>query len=152
MYNLLKQYKEISATNNYFVPYEENGKIYVSLLSEKYLIFIASLDKTKMGLKRIVLMHHANDKQVIKQLTTPLFYLCKRKEIEQEAKTSKYNKGEIFEKKIFEHFNMVWEKDNTPFFVAGDIDIGVEIQIKYYNSTLCDEYTVHREIERRKAH
>lgn len=49
----------------------------------------------------------------------------------------KYNKGEIFEKLVTEHFGQVWEKDNIPFWVQGDIEVdGRQIQIKLDSATL----------------
>ena len=51
--------------------------------------------------------------------------------------TEKYNKGEIFEKLVTEHFNQTWEKDTIPFWVQGDINVnGKEIQIKFDAATL----------------
>lgn len=52
-------------------------------------------------------------------------------------KAEKYNKGEIFEKLVTEYFGQVWEKDNIPFWVQGDIEInGKQIQIKLDSATL----------------
>lgn len=49
----------------------------------------------------------------------------------------KYNKGEIFEKLVTEHFGQVWEKDTVPFWVQGDIEInGKQVQIKLDSATL----------------
>lgn len=49
----------------------------------------------------------------------------------------KYNKGEIFEKLVTEYFGQVWEKDNVPFYVDGDINVdGRKIQIKLDSATL----------------
>jgi hypothetical protein len=49
----------------------------------------------------------------------------------------KYNKGEIFEKLVTEHFNQTWKKDTIPFWVQGDIRVDEkEIQIKLDSATL----------------
>ena len=51
-----------------------------------------------------------------------------------------YNKGEMFEKAIFEHFGKVWHKDNTPFNVRGDIELnGEQVQIKFHDAELTNE-------------
>ena len=49
----------------------------------------------------------------------------------------KYNKGEIFEKLVTEHFGQVWVKDTVPFWIQGDIEIGgKQVQIKLDSATL----------------
>ena len=56
------------------------------------------------------------------------------------VETTKYNKGEIFEKLITEYFGMKWEKDNVPFTEGGDIEInGKAFQIKYEKATFTNE-------------
>ena len=48
-----------------------------------------------------------------------------------------YNKGENFEKAVTEYFGQVWEKDNIPFYMQGDINIdGKKVQIKLDTATL----------------
>ena len=50
---------------------------------------------------------------------------------------NKYNKGEIFEKIVTEHFGQTWVKDTVPFYMAGDINLnGIEVQIKFDAATL----------------
>lgn len=57
----------------------------------------------------------------------------------------KYNKGEIFEKLVTEHFGQTWEKDTVPFWIQGDINVnGKEIQIKLDSATLMNTKQIAR--------
>ena len=69
--------------------------------------------------------------------------LCSKKFFEETASASKYNKGEIFEKMVTEHFGQVWEKDNVPFTEDGDITVdGIAYQIKFQKATFCNEKSI----------
>ena len=73
-------------------------------------------------------------------LMTSAKVLCSAKFFNEQVANSKYNKGEIFEKLVTEHFGQVWEKDNVPFTEAGDIEVdGIAYQIKYQKATFCNE-------------
>ena len=53
------------------------------------------------------------------------------------------NRGERFEKLVFEMAGQKWQKDCVPCWVAGDINInGVEIQIKFEKATFTDEQKI----------
>ena len=55
------------------------------------------------------------------------------------------NRGECFERWYYEKHGREWHKDSTPFYVAGDINVGgVEIQIKFDGATLVTEKTLAR--------
>lgn len=57
----------------------------------------------------------------------------------------KYNKGEIFEKIVTEHFGQTWSKDTVPFWVQGDICVdNREIQIKLDSATLMNTKQIAR--------
>ena len=59
------------------------------------------------------------------------------------VKNSKYNKGEIFEKLMTEHYGQTWVKDSVPFTKDGDLTVdGVAYQIKYESATFTNEKTL----------
>lgn len=71
--------------------------------------------------------------------------LCSEKFFNEQVASSKYNRGEIFEKLVTEHFGQVWVKDNIPFTEQGDINVdGVEIQIKFEKATFINEAQMER--------
>lgn len=56
---------------------------------------------------------------------------------------SKYNKGEMFEKIITEHYGQEWVKDTIPFYKQGDLNLnGIEIQIKFEKAALATSKTI----------
>lgn len=51
-----------------------------------------------------------------------------------------YNRGEHFERLIVEGFGKTWHKDDTPFWICGDLSLnGVEIQIKFDGAEITNE-------------
>lgn len=53
------------------------------------------------------------------------------------------NRGEWFEKLVFEMNGQEWKKNCVPCWVAGDINLdGVEIQIKFEKATFTDEQKI----------
>ena len=55
------------------------------------------------------------------------------------------NRGECFERWVYEKNGREWHKDSTPFYVAGDINLGgIEVQIKFDGATLVSEKTLAR--------
>ena len=69
--------------------------------------------------------------------------LCSEKFFEEQVASTKYNKGEIFEKMVTEYFGQEWEKDNVPFTEDGDITVnGVAYQIKFQKATFCNEKSI----------
>ena len=56
------------------------------------------------------------------------------------VETSKYNRGEIYEKIVTEFFGKEWEKDNVPYTEAGDLEVnGIAYQIKFEKATFVNE-------------
>ena len=62
--------------------------------------------------------------------------------IDRLAETT-YNKGENFERLVYEYYGQHWEKDGRPFTECGDLQVdGVEIQIKFDGATFTNEKTL----------
>lgn len=71
--------------------------------------------------------------------------LCSKKFFNEQVENTKYNRGEIFEKLVTEHFGQTWEKDNVPFTEQGDINVdGEEIQVKFEKATFINEKQMKR--------
>ena len=71
--------------------------------------------------------------------------LCSKKFFNEQVESTKYNRGEIFEKLVTEHFGQTWEKDNVPFTEQGDINVnGEEIQVKFEKATFINEKQMER--------
>ena len=69
--------------------------------------------------------------------------LCSEAYFNDMVESCKYNRGEVFEKLVTEHFGQVWTKDNLPFTEGGDLTVdGVAYQLKYQKATFCNEKSI----------
>ena len=58
---------------------------------------------------------------------------------------SKYNKGEVFEMLVTQHYGQTWVKDNVPFTEDGDLTVdGIAYQIKFEKATFINEAQMFR--------
>lgn len=64
--------------------------------------------------------------------------------LDKKGKVKYFNKGVMFEKKIYETYGQEFRgKDNVPFYKSGDITIdGKEIQVKYEWARICYDRTL----------
>lgn len=66
--------------------------------------------------------------------------LCSVSYLENLVVSSKYNRGQMFEKLVTEFYGQKWKADNIPFTQAGDIEIdGKPYQIKYQKASFLSE-------------
>ena len=128
---MIKWYRDKSAADSYIIGFTYNKDIYMVNVAEimpRYLsVEEASRNQGENLRLRIKKAHKAE--------------LMKKNPIclgsESQLVADKYNKGEIFEKLVTEHYGQKWEKDTVPFWVQGDINIGgKEVQIKFDSATL----------------
>jgi hypothetical protein len=112
--------------------------VYLAITDSDLMPYITCLDKASRG-QGYSLRFKPNKEQ--KMLLMPYAQpLCSLKFFEELFATTKYNRGEIFEKLVTEKFGQVWVKDNIPFTKAGDIEVdGVAYQIKFQKATFTNE-------------
>ena len=66
--------------------------------------------------------------------------LCSKTYLEKLVESTRWNRGQIFEKLVTEKVGQSWKADNIPFTKAGDIEIdGVAYQIKYQKASFLSE-------------
>lgn len=128
---MIKWYRDKSAADSYIIGFIYNKNIYMVNVAEimpRYLsVEEASRNQGENLRLRIKKAHKA---ELMKKNPICLGSEC-------QLVTDKYNKGEIFEKLVTEHYGQKWEKDTIPFWVQGDINIGgKEVQIKLDSATL----------------
>lgn len=139
--NLINRYEAVAFTSNYIWGFEYKGNIYMAITSSNVMPFVTCLDKASRG-AGYALRFCPNAQQKL-TLMAGAQVLCSKKFFEETASASKYNKGEIFEKMVTEHFGQVWEKDNVPFTEDGDITVdGIAYQIKFQKATFCNEKSI----------
>ena len=139
---LINGYNELAYTHNYMFGFEDRGTIFCAITDEKVLNLVCTLDKASRG-AGFALRFKPNKAQKELLKTFELIPVCSTLYFNQLVATTRYNKGEIFEKLVTELFGQVWEKDNVPFTKAGDIEVdGIAYQIKFEKATFTNEKTL----------
>lgn len=66
-------------------------------------------------------------------------------EYKNNAKINKLNLGEYAEKYVCDMLNVTYTRNNVPFYISGDVNVGNRrIQVKYENATLCSLATLEK--------
>lgn len=139
--NLINRYNAVAFTHEYIWGFEYKGNIYMAITDASVMPFVTCLDKASRGAGYALrFCPNAQQKLALMPMAT---LLCSKRFFEDAVAACKYNKGEIFEKMVTEHFGQVWEKDNVPFTEDGDITIdGIAYQIKFQKATFCNEKSI----------
>ena len=139
---LIKRYNELSYTHNYLFGFNYQGTVYCATATAEVLPFVCTLDTASRGAGcALRFKPNGRQKEILKGFQC--FPVCSVEFLESEANETQYNRGEIFEKLVTEHFGQKWQKDNVPFTKAGDIVVnGTHYQIKYEKATFINEKTL----------
>lgn len=136
---MVKIYNSKAFTPEYIFGIRYKGNIYMVKASHELLAYVLKLDKASRG-KGYSLRFKPNNKIREMLLAEGAEIICSAEMFDELVATSKYNKGEIFEKLVTEYFGQTWEKDNIPFTDDGDLTVdGVAYQIKYEQATFLTE-------------
>lgn len=137
--NLISYYTEQSYTHNYIAVFTFDGVVYMVIIGNDIFNTGIKLDKASRSAGYSI-RFKPNKSDKINLLTKGAIALCSVEYFDEMVKNSKYNKGEIAEKIVTEHFGQTWEKDNVPFTDDGDITVdGIAYQIKYEKATFINE-------------
>lgn len=137
---LFNKYNEKKATDKYLIGFAFKGNIYYGFFDEIldcWCNYSATADKDDMCIK-FQPQTSRHKKNMVKSMTC----LMTEKEFENEVKNSIYNRGDMFEKIMFEKFNgeNTWSKNSIPFDKGSDIEFaGMKISVKFDDSTICTE-------------
>jgi len=128
---MIKHYRNYSAADSYILGFTFNKNLYMVEVAEIMPRFLSVEQASRNQGENLRLRIKRNLKaQLMKKNPVRLGSA-------ELLNAEKYNKGEIFEKLVTEYFGQVWEKDNIPFWVQGDIEVeGRQIQIKLDSATL----------------
>ena len=129
---MLKYYRKASAAERYIIGFVHKHEIYMTEVKEIMPRFLA-VEKASgnRGESLRLRLHKAHKEQLLRNKT------CVALGSEKQLKDETYNRGDIFEKLVTEHFGQTWKKDTIPFWVCGDIQLdGVEVQIKFDSASL----------------
>lgn len=141
-HKLVNSYNALAYTHEYMFGFSDRGNIYLVMTDSSILPYVCTLDYASRGCGYALRFKPTKaQKELLK--TRNSVVLCSVEYFNEMVETSKYNRGEIFEKIVTEHFEKVWEKDNVPFTEAGDIEVnGISYQIKFEKATFINEKTL----------
>ena len=136
--DMIRRYNKHSFTHHYIFGFSYKGNVYMAHADADMLPALLKLDKASRGAGYALRFCPTNDIRVA--LLTSATLICSLKYFNETVEDSIYNRGEIFEKMVTEHFGQIWEKDNVPFTEDGDITVnGIAYQIKFEKATFCNE-------------
>lgn len=139
--HMINQYNKIAYTHNYIWGFTLDHVVYMTTTTSEIMPYVTCLDKSGRG--EGVSLRFKPDKEQKMLLMMGAEPLCSEAYLEELFATTKYNRGEVFERLVTEKFGQVWVKDRIPFTQAGDIEInGVAYQIKFQKATFTNEKTL----------
>ena len=141
--NMIDRYNALAYTHEYIFGYTYKGNVYMAIVNKCILPAILKLDKASRGAGMALRFCPTNDIKVA--LLPKSEILCSIKYFDEVVASSKYNKGEVFEKIVTEAYGQEWKKDHVPFTEDGDLTVDeVAYQIKYEKATFTNEKSLHR--------
>lgn len=134
----LRRYENKAKHLSIALGFTLDGKVYVISLNELKTRWCCwEKNSKKKGGKWKIRMHLTYNDKVILAKRAGCVLLGTYDEIF--ADLSKANRGEIFEKLLFEAItHKAWQKDDTPYWEGADIEYnGMMIQVKYDGCSVC---------------
>lgn len=136
---MISIYHLYSASKKYIVGFIRNGKVYYVIvtfekLAEMLKACKASSKRGGFNKVRVYVSSKLQKELIADGLAMEIGAV-------DALISTKYNKGEMFEKLITETLTAeTWEKDSLPFYMGGDIQLnGENIQIKLNGAELTNE-------------
>lgn len=150
MLNIYHAFSEKAHVYDYILGFEADGMIYVIVGKSELVDGCVILDKASRGQGYAI---RFKPNRAVKRMLINMGaqVLCSADYFNHMVADSKYNKGEIFEKLVTElMFGQVWEKDNVPFYVDGDVTdaYGIKYQVKFEKATFTNEKSLYNLINR----
>lgn len=150
LHNMMNVYHRLNAASRYVLGFEADGMIYVIIGKSELVDGCVILDKASRGQGYAI---RFKPNRAVKRMLINMGaqVLCSADYFNHMVADSKYNKGEIFEKLVTElMFGQVWEKDNVPFYVDGDVTdtYGIKYQVKFEKATFTNEKSLYNLINR----
>lgn len=139
--SLINRYNAVAFTHEYIWGFIYKKNVYMAITSSDVMPFVTCLDKASRGAGYALRFCPNADQKIALMPNAEL--LCSETYFNEQVASTKYNKGEIFEKMVTEFFGQEWEKDNVPFTEDGDITVnGIAYQIKFQKATFCNEKSI----------
>ena len=144
LYSMIGRYDEKAYTHNYIFGFYFKGNVYMVVADSNILGSILKLDMASRG-QGYSLRFCPNTDQKLMLLAMGATVLCSTEFFNMEVLSSRYNKGEIFEKMVTEYYGQEWTKDSVPFTEDGDLTVNhIAYQIKFEKATFTNEKSLAR--------
>ena len=146
---LIDSYNALAFTHSYIFGFIQNKMVYGAKVSDarEILPYITTLDRASSKNGGTIQLKYKPTKDqifVIIESADEIKPICTEEFLENLYKTTKYNRGQIFESlsaQVFGGFQV--EKKNAKFTDCGDIIVkGTHFQVKYLKATFTDEKTL----------
>ena len=136
---LINHYNKTAFTHHYIFGFEFKGNIYAVETTSEVLPFVTTVESAGKG-NGVALKYKPNTSIKALLMSKGAKVVCSTEYFEEMVRSSKYNRGEVYERLITEMNGQRWVKDNVPYTVDGDITIdGIAYQIKYEKATFINE-------------
>lgn len=140
--NLLDRYNAHAYAHKYLLGFIYKKVVYLAHVDERDLLPLTSIGEASRG-GLSIRFRPTNETKA--SLLDRAERLCTASEFSAICATSKYNKGETFEKIVTERFGQIWVKDSVPFWKGPDIVVnGIAYQIKFQEATFISEQALER--------
>lgn len=144
---LIQNYSRLAGAHMYIWGFTLKGIVYMAITDETVLPYVCKVDKASRGAG-----YALRFKPTVAQKLFLMEYaqmLCSADYFNMEVAQSRYNRGEIYEKKVTESYGQKWHKNSVPFTECGDINVnGTEYQIKFEGATFTNEKTLKKMLRR----
>lgn len=143
-YHMITRYTEFSATPYFIFGFIYKQNVYAVRANRNILPLILKLDKASRG-AGYSLRFCPTAAQKVFLLSQGAEWICSKQSLLSLVKNSPYNRGEIFEKLLFQKNKQPWRKTSSPFYHSGDLVIGnIDYQIKFERATFLNERSLRR--------
>jgi len=138
---MFREYTNKAGAHKYINGFILKDRVYACVCDENATYEAVKLDRASRGAGlSIRFKPNTSDKYDMLNNAEEIIQIASAEFFKAECKASKYNKGEVFERMVTNHFNQEWNKDNRPFTECGDINVnGIEYQIKFEGATFTTE-------------
>lgn len=139
---LIKFYQAHAFTDNYILGVEIGGNVYAvkkkMSLADMERFLTTQTASRGQGVALKFAPTKAQKAEILAAGNATI--LCSKTYFEKLVESTRWNRGQIFEKLVTEKAGQSWKADNIPFTKAGDIEIdGVAYQIKYQKASFISE-------------
>ncbi len=140
--NLLDRYNAHAYAHKYLLGFIYKKVVFLAHVDERDLAPLTSIGEASRG---GLSLRFRPTNEVKASLLDRSEALCSASEFSAICSASKYNKGEVFEQLVTEHFGQIWAKDSVPFWKGPDIVVdGINYQIKFQEASFISESALAR--------